>query len=164
MAVLCMFCSYVAVDTLYVVLVVMFVVFWLVQLTTAAQVFEWVLLIIAGFLQILAISNHAEIQKLDKSQLEEENDTFIASNEKHGLLPTLDTVHKPAKQKHIKVLWGFIVLCVALNIIGIMIVAPPSTSQPSISAQLYTQTSLPFIFLTSAAACFIWYDWYLWTH
>jgi hypothetical protein len=158
----CMFCTYVAVDTLYVVLVTMFVVFWLVQLTTAAQIFEWVLLIIAGFLQMIAIVNHASIQKLAKTQLKVENDAAVASEEERGLLPTQDTVHKPAEQKHIKRLWSLIILCVCLNIGSIMIIAPPSFVQ-SISAQLYTQTSVPFISITTGAACLIWFDWYLWT-
>ena len=162
-----MFCTYVAVDALYLVLVIMFVVLWLVQLTTAAQIFEWVLLLIAGFLQILAIVYHSRIQETAATtaatQSKIEHYAAVEGEEERGLLLTQGMVHQPVEQKNTTLFWSLIILCMCLNIVSVLIIAPPSFVQESISAQLYTQTTVPFISITTAAACLIWIDWYLWT-
>ena len=167
----CMFCTYIAVDALYLVLVVMFVVLWLVQLTTAAQIFEWALLPIAASLQILAIVNHASIQM--QQQTTTTTQSKQESEEERGLLPTQaikatqatqGRVHEPAEQKNIKMFWSLIILCMCLNIVSVIVIAPPAFFQSSAAAQLYTQISVPFITITSLAFYLILLDWYLWTH
>ena len=143
-------------DKLYAFVVLLFVLFWFLQLHVTAKIIEWILLLLAALLQLFAYNVYRRISSGKDHQyitLQQNDGGFFSFfNNQHALL------------------WFVLVVGISLNFLLVLIVlAPPAWDTWTISKTdpnkaPYMQVTLNFVLLTSVAAFLVILDWILWTN